>query len=566
MNSIDLHTHSTASDGTYTPTELVHYAASKGLSAIALTDHDTTDGIEEALAAAKELANDGINIEVIPGIEFSSEYRGKDIHIVGLYIDVHSDYFQRRLELFVNSRTKRNEEMVRRLNAHGIPVTMHELEALYPSSVITRAHFAKFMFNKGYVKSIKEAFDRYVGDRCPCFVPRAKISPMRAVEIIRKSGGVPILAHPVLYGMGKTELYKLTAKLKDSGLVGVEALYSTYNNSDERDIRALAKEYNLLLSGGSDFHGLNKATIDLGTGTGHLFVPEELLTKIKEKHNELVPDAPSFSLPKILFTDLDGTLLRNDKSISEFTYDILEKWTSAGHYIALNSGRDVNSIYNDVYKKLKFDEFKNFFLVAYNGGQIFDCEKKETIFRVGLPIEDVNYVEALANEYGIHIQTYSDSHIIAHDQSKELSYYQRVIKTPVMFADSFKDVLNVNPCKCLVIELDDTNKLHAFYDTLKPYADSHDISLCMSNPNYLEIIPSISGKGSSVAPLCDYIGISNIITVGAGDEENDISLLRACDVAIAMENGIDAIKDVSTTISEGDNEHDGLAKSLIDII
>ena len=565
MNSIDLHTHSTASDGTLTPTELVHYAASKDLRAIALTDHDTTDGIEEALAAAEELSKDGINIEVIPGIEFSSEYRGKDIHIVGLYINIHSDYFKRRIELFASSRVKRNEEMVKRLNAHGIPVTMHELEALYPSSVITRAHFAKYMYNKGYVKSVKEAFDRYVGDRCPCFVPRAKISPMRAVEIIRRSGGIPVLAHPILYGMGKSELGKLTAHLKDAGLLGIEAIYSTYNNSDERDIRSLANEYNLLITGGSDFHGQNKPTIDLGTGMGHMFVPEDLLIPIKQKKDELSA-SPVFRLPKILFTDLDGTLLRNDKSISEYTANVLKDWTAAGHYIALSSGRDVNSIYNDVYQKLGFDKLGNCFIIAYNGGQIYDCKLKKTIFRVGIPLTDVTYVENLAQKYDIHIQTYSDTHIICHRQGDELSYYQRVIKTPVLFTDSFTDILDIDPCKCLAIELKDVNKLHAFKEALTPYADEHGLSLCYSNPNYLEIIPAVSGKGSAVKPLCDYIGISNIITVGAGDEQNDISNLQSCDVAIAMENGINAIKDVSTTISEGDNEHDGLARSLVDII
>ena len=173
MNAIDLHVHSTKSDGSYTPTELVNYALEKGLSAFALTDHDTTDGITEALAAAK-----GKNIEVIPGIEFSSEYEGRDIHIVGLYIDYESDYFKRRLVHFVNGRKIRNVEMCTRLTEHGMPVTYEELEAEFPDCVLTRAHYAKYLLKHGYVKSVREAFDRYIGDHGPCFVPRKKITPM----------------------------------------------------------------------------------------------------------------------------------------------------------------------------------------------------------------------------------------------------------------------------------------------------------------------------------------------------------------------------------------------------
>ncbi|MDE6203222.1 MAG: PHP domain-containing protein, partial [Lachnospiraceae bacterium] len=175
MNIVDLHVHSNKSDGSLSPTELVNYAVEKGLTAFALTDHDTTDGIEEALTAA-----DGKPIEVIPGIEFSSEYEGSDIHIVGLYIDYKSDFFKRRLTSFVNGRIIRNKEMCRRLTEYGIPVDYEDLTAEFPNCVITRAHYAKYMLNHGYTSSLKEAFDRYIGDHGPCFVPRKKITPMRA--------------------------------------------------------------------------------------------------------------------------------------------------------------------------------------------------------------------------------------------------------------------------------------------------------------------------------------------------------------------------------------------------
>lgn len=277
MNIVDLHVHSTKSDGSYTPSELVTYALEKGLTAFALTDHDTTDGIDEALKAAE-----GKPIEVIPGIEFSSEYEGKDIHIVGLYIDYQSDFFKRRLVNFVNGRIIRNKEMCRRLTEHGMPVTYEELTSEFPDSVITRSHYAKYLLNHGYTKSLKEAFDRYIGDNCPCFVPRKKITPMRAVEIILKAGGIPILAHPILYHMSDARLEKLVATLKDMGLLGIEAVYSTYSPSEERQMRTLAAKYDLCISGGSDFHGNAKPGLDLATGYGKLFIPEEILINLKK--------------------------------------------------------------------------------------------------------------------------------------------------------------------------------------------------------------------------------------------------------------------------------------------
>ena len=283
MNIIDLHVHSNKSDGSFTPTELVNYAIEKGLSAFALTDHDTTDGIDEALASAEPAVAAGRPVEVIPGIEFSTEYEGQDIHIVGLYIDYKSDFFRRRLVSFVEGRITRNKEMCRRLTEHGIPVTYEELTAEFPDCVITRAHYAKFMLNHGYINSLKEAFDRYIGDHGPCFVPRKKITPMRAVEIILKAGGFPILAHPVLYHFSKARLEKLVALLTEMGLQGLECVYSTHSTSDEREMRSLAKKYNLCVSGGSDFHGNAKPGLDLATGYGKLFVPGELLDKIKER-------------------------------------------------------------------------------------------------------------------------------------------------------------------------------------------------------------------------------------------------------------------------------------------
>ena len=284
---IDLHVHSTRSDGTYSPTELVDYAIEKGLAAFALTDHDTVDGLEEAITYASSLRSAGIDApEVIPGVEFSTEYQGKDVHIVGLYIDYNAPKFQKYLVDFVESRTLRNQKMCKLLQeGAGMDITYESLLETFPDCVITRAHYARYMMSKGYVKSISEAFERYIGDHCPYYMPREKVTPAQAIELILSAGGIPVLAHPLLYGMGKARLDTLVAELKDAGLIALEAIYSTYTPGDEREMRALADKYDLCISGGSDFHGENKPKLDLGTGYGSLYIPYDVLTELLSKKN-----------------------------------------------------------------------------------------------------------------------------------------------------------------------------------------------------------------------------------------------------------------------------------------
>lgn len=305
MFRVDLHVHSNRSDGTCSPKELVDYAMEKGLAAFALTDHDTVDGLDEAISHAENLRREHgpaqqeklfstgvlpadapepspLVPEVIPGIEFSTEYQGQDVHIVGLYIDYHSQPFREQLQAFVDSRITRNHKMCRLLQEAGIQISYEALQKEFPDAVITRAHYAKYMLSHGYIKSISEAFDRYVGDRCPCYVPREKVTPVQAVKLVLDAGGIPVLAHPILYHMSDSRLDALTAELKNAGLMGIEAIYSTYKPHEERQIRALAKKYDLRISGGSDFHGSNKPGLDLGTGYGSLFVPMDVLTDLKK--------------------------------------------------------------------------------------------------------------------------------------------------------------------------------------------------------------------------------------------------------------------------------------------
>lgn len=280
---IDLHVHSTESDGTFTPAELVLAAKSAGLSAFALTDHDTASGIAKAAPVAAECG-----IELIPGIELSTEYelpttksQRKEVHIVGLYINPEHPKLLAKTKEFRDCRDSRNEKMVEALQKEGFDITMDALVSENPDSVITRANIARYLYQHGEIKSVQEAFDKYIGDGCKCYVGRFKITPMEAVALIHEAGGIAILAHPLLYHMSTLSLQRLIDDLKVVGLDGIEAIYSTYTTGEEQLVKKIAAENDLLISGGSDFHGENKPAIHLGTGRGHLYIPYSVLEAIK---------------------------------------------------------------------------------------------------------------------------------------------------------------------------------------------------------------------------------------------------------------------------------------------
>lgn len=285
---VDLHVHSNKSDGSLSPSDLVSLAVKKSLTAFALTDHDTVDGIDEAIAVSKVYQEKGIDISVIPGIELSTEYQGKDIHIVGLFIDKEQPAFKERINFFVEQRMLRNEKMCKKLSEHGIEITFTDLVQEYPDSVITRAHYARYMLGHGFVSSMKEAFERYIGDHAPCFVPREKISPADAVELILSAKGIPVLAHPLLYGFGKEALQNLIHELKEVGLVAMETIYCTHTPADQAKMTMLAEENGLLISGGSDFHGAAKPGLELATGYGKLYIPLSVLEELKKKHTDML--------------------------------------------------------------------------------------------------------------------------------------------------------------------------------------------------------------------------------------------------------------------------------------
>lgn len=291
MKSIDLHVHSNRSDGSNTPEELVRMAIAKGLSAFALTDHDTVDGIDAAIEYVNRIRTESADSlsplsdsdipEIIPGIELSTEYMGRDIHMLGLYIDHTSSAFKSYLQQFVASREERNRKMCANLTAAGIDISYEKLVKAFPDSVLTRAHYAVYLVNKGYSRSKEDAFSQYLGDRTKYFVPREKITPEMGVELILQAGGIPILAHPTLYRMSDARLEELIKRLKEAGLAGIEAIYSTYTLSEERQMRRLAEKYDLCITGGSDYHGAAKPGLEMGTGYGKLFVPEDILCQLK---------------------------------------------------------------------------------------------------------------------------------------------------------------------------------------------------------------------------------------------------------------------------------------------
>ncbi|MGI6011335.1 MAG: PHP domain-containing protein [Ruminococcus sp.] len=274
---IDLHVHSNCSDGTMPPEEVVQYAAKKKLSAIALTDHDTIKGIPAAKSEAEKLG-----LELIPGIEFSTNYHGKDIHILGLDIDVENAYFTGSLTQFLDSRDARNQKMIDLLAEHGINISWNIMKQRFPGSVWTRAHFARYLLDEGYVASIPEAFSRYIGDTACCFVPREKVTPFQAIRLIHEGNGIAALAHPLLYHLSEPELNDLTGALKKAGLEAIEAVYSANRWMDEGNMRLLAKKFGLKITGGSDFHGGNKPDIDLGSGRGNLKIPYQIWENLKK--------------------------------------------------------------------------------------------------------------------------------------------------------------------------------------------------------------------------------------------------------------------------------------------
>lgn len=277
MNLIDLHVHSNASDGSLSPSEVAEEAIRMGLSAIALTDHDTVDGVAEILDYTKDKP-----LEVVPGIELSCYYKKREIHILGFYVDYENPELQEELAKLKAAREGRNEKMIALMQADGIPVTMEKLLHGNPDSVITRAHFARVLVEEGVCKDKDTAFRKYIGIGCKYYLPKPQVTCETAMRILTTYSKAAFLAHPLLYHFGYAQIEELLVYLKSIGLKGVEAYHSSNNRFECEKIRSLAAKHGLAISGGSDFHGVVKPNIQMGIGRGGMKVPEELLETIKE--------------------------------------------------------------------------------------------------------------------------------------------------------------------------------------------------------------------------------------------------------------------------------------------
>lgn len=244
----DLHTHTNASDGRLTPSELVRLAVSRGVSVLAVTDHDSTEGIAEALAAAAD--NPGLTL--VPGIEMSTDIPGDEIHVLGYFLDYEDPAFQATLTKLREARRDRGRMMVEKLRTIGIDIPWKRVEELAGGGSVGRPHVAQAMLEQGQVATFQEAFDRYIGRNGPAYVERVKLTPVEAIEMLVRARALPVLAHPA----SLSNLDDLIAQLKAAGMAGIEVYYQDYDRNTCARLGAAAERHDLLKLGGSDFHGL----------------------------------------------------------------------------------------------------------------------------------------------------------------------------------------------------------------------------------------------------------------------------------------------------------------------
>lgn len=263
---------------------------------------------------------------------------------------------------------------------------------------------------------------------------------------------------------------------------------------------------------------------------------------------------------KIFFADLDGTLLNKQKQITPLTYETLKAWTEKGHKLVLCSGRALDSIIN-VRETLGLGEFSNMYLIGYNGGEIYDCTTKTLLNRIALSYESAKKCFEIAKKHNIHIQTFSDTHILTEKEDDEILYYKKAVHTPVIYTNDFMPYLDKEPCKCLAISLHDKELMETFGAAITQEL-GQEVTVMTSTPYFIEMFPISSGKGFSVKWLCNYLNIPLENALAAGDEMNDISMLEAAGVAIAMKNGRDFVKKIANIVTATDNNNDGLVPIL----
>jgi hypothetical protein len=273
---IDLHMHSTFSDGTLTPEELIAAGKAVGLKAMALTDHDTTGGIARYLAAAE-----AAGIRAISGVEVSADPPAGTMHVLGYCVKPENITLKDHLKWIREGRDARNREILHKLNQLGIRITMEDVNRHVHEDVVARPHFAQALIEKGYAKDKRDAFDKYLARGKPAYTDRRRLTPEAVMSLIRGAGGVPSLAHPFSLKLGNSALKKELAKLRDVGLMGLECYYPEHTPDMQRDYLKIARELGLIATGGSDYHGVAGHS-RLGVGYGSLSVPDDVVDRIEE--------------------------------------------------------------------------------------------------------------------------------------------------------------------------------------------------------------------------------------------------------------------------------------------
>ena len=278
MNKIcDLHTHSVYSDGTYTPAEIIDEAIRNGLSAVALTDHNTVDGLPSFIAAAV-----GKDIEIVPGAEFSVDHNGIELHILGLFIT--PEHFDKVAKLMSDVNRKKEESnivLIESLSRAGYPLNYEEIKAKTPNGMINRSQIADALIEKGYFSSKNECFNSILSPQAGHYKEPKRLTALEIISFIKSINALPVLAHPFLDENEKEKILDFLPQAKKQGLVGIECYYSTYSEKDTEELIQVAEHLGLVCSGGSDFHGKAKHGIELGSGYGNLKIPYECYTKLK---------------------------------------------------------------------------------------------------------------------------------------------------------------------------------------------------------------------------------------------------------------------------------------------
>ena len=279
MGQVDLHIHSTASDGKLTPAEIVQDAAERGLTFIALADHDTIDGIVQAQTEVKSFPD----LKVIPGVEISTDIPQGEVHVLGYFIDYADPQLKTALDRFRSSRLIRAQGMIAKLEKLGIHIDWQRVQEIVGGSSIGRPHIAQAMLEKGYITSMKQAFTDYIGRNGPAYVEREKMTPAEAVALILKAKGLPVLAHPLTAGDAEA----MTVELQAAGLAGIEAYYDGYTPQETNQLVGLADKYNLIATGGSDYHGLDETETAIGGAEVPIASVEQLMARAKKANPDL---------------------------------------------------------------------------------------------------------------------------------------------------------------------------------------------------------------------------------------------------------------------------------------